>query len=1091
MRRAAAALLLAGACAAFEVFAAADAEVAAFLERAQFWQARNRDDLARDEIEKALRVSPEHPDALAMQARMQLHANQDKEAAATLERLRKANPQHEAVGPLSAALRIRGPDKDKLRRARQFSGVGRNDEAVKAFDALFPDGFPDDDIALEYANILGGTKAGWDKARAQLTELAKRHPGDARFQVALASHLARRQPVPPAVIAQLKELAKNPENSVSRTATESWRRAVTNMEPGDEAVAALRDYIAGNPGETAATDRLAEVTKILAEDKRQRNDPGLKAKREGMEAFKAERTDEADKLLQQAVALYPKDADAVGWLGLVRLRQGRHDEAHELFTRAASLEPRAESKARAKWEDLGRTARFWGLLAQAGSARDAGKLEVAEARAKEARALDPKEPAATAALARIYLAAGRDKDAEALLAALSPEAQQQVAASLEDMRASRLRDEGRRLRDAGRDAEAIAAMEKAAAVDRDDPWLRHDLARLYAKRGDPARGDALFEELAKRQPERADVRYAQALYLSSTARDLEALAVLEDIRPADRTDGMTSLQRRLWFSVQGRRASALAAAGKSEEASRVLESMKASAGTDVDLLLQVARVLRSLDRHADLEALLGTIDAGRVSTTAQEAEVAEMKAALSRRRVDLLMDQRDYAAAKPLVEAALAANPNDPNVLGDATRLAMREGRVDDAVAYERRALAGDAGEGDAWRYRRLSELLDREVDWYATGLDWLYRSGTKGKSQMSAQEIPLGFRQGWTRDGQWLLKAAPAHVASGTLDLQDSFETSTFGTLLLCQPNCGNVPLVASETGLALGVGYEKDAWRADLGSSPIGFPVVNVVGGVAHSGYLGPMSYTLDLSRRALPSSQLSYAGVKDPNTGRTWGGVVTNGLRLNVSRDSGGDYGAWGVAGLYRLTGRNVQDNDKAELMAGIYRRFINEDDQLMTAGLSTMFWRFSENAGEYTFGHGGYYSPKAYRSVSLPVTYGVRTPLMSLWARASVSVAWSESRRAPFFPTDSALQAQAEAMAPATGVDPFYSGGSNGRSFGRSFAAAGERQIAPGVFFGGRIEIERSTNYTPSRFLLYFRFTPCEPAARPVALPPEPGLPGFQY
>src|SRR5437870_5794820 len=176
--------------------AAADAEVATLLERAQFWQARNRDDLARDELEKALRLAPDNPDALAFQARMQLRANQDKEAAATLERLRRASPQHPAAGQLSAALRIRGPDKDKLRRARQLSGVGRNDEALKAFDELFPDGFPDDEVALEYARILGATRSGWDKARTQMTELAKRHPEDARFQVALASHLASRQPVP-------------------------------------------------------------------------------------------------------------------------------------------------------------------------------------------------------------------------------------------------------------------------------------------------------------------------------------------------------------------------------------------------------------------------------------------------------------------------------------------------------------------------------------------------------------------------------------------------------------------------------------------------------------------------------------------------------------------------------------------------------------------------------------------------------------------------------------------------------------------------------------------------------------------------------
>ena len=47
------------------------------------------------------------------------------------------------------------------------------------------------------------------------------------------------------------------------------------MEPNEEAVAALREYIAANPGETAATDRLEEVTRVIAEERRQRNDPRL------------------------------------------------------------------------------------------------------------------------------------------------------------------------------------------------------------------------------------------------------------------------------------------------------------------------------------------------------------------------------------------------------------------------------------------------------------------------------------------------------------------------------------------------------------------------------------------------------------------------------------------------------------------------------------------------------------------------------------------------------------------------------------------------------------------------------------------------
>jgi hypothetical protein len=216
------------------------------------------------------------------------------------------------------------------------------------------------------------------------------------------------------------------------------------------------------------------------------------------------------------------------------------------------------------------------------------------------------------------------------------------------------------------------------------------------------------------------------------------------------------------------------------------------------------------------------------------------------------------------------------------------------------------------------------------------------------------------------------------------------------------------------------------------------------------------------------------------------------VNVSRDRGGDYGAWGLAGLYRLTGMNVVSNDKAELMAGGYRRFVNEENRQLAAGLTAMLWRFSEEAGGFTLGHGGYYSPAKYQSLSLPVTFAMRSGGTSFYARASLSVSRSQSWRAPYFPTDPGAQAQAQALAPLNGIDPFYAAGKTVRAYGRSFAAAAEHRLAPDLFIGARLEIERSTNYTPNRLLLYVRKSLGGASGRALAMPPEPVvLPGFQY
>ncbi|WP_258402006.1 tetratricopeptide repeat protein, partial [Burkholderia multivorans] len=77
----------------------------------------------------------------------------------------------------------------------------------------------------------------------------------------------------------------------------------------------------------------------------------------------------AEPLLTRAVRARADDADAVGGLGLLRLREGRHDEARALFTRAASL----ATDQRGKWQSLARTAQFWGLLAQGRAAASAGR----------------------------------------------------------------------------------------------------------------------------------------------------------------------------------------------------------------------------------------------------------------------------------------------------------------------------------------------------------------------------------------------------------------------------------------------------------------------------------------------------------------------------------------------------------------------------------------------------------------------------------------------------------------------------------------------------------------------------------------------
>jgi predicted Zn-dependent protease len=585
----------------------------------------------------------------------------------------------------------------------------------------------------------------------------------------------------------------------------------------------------------------------------------------------------------------------------------------------------------------------------------------------------------------------------------APLAPAAATAPTAEERASLLRAQADTLTAAGKSDAAIAALESAIPLAPGDPWLRYDLARLYARRnaaGDLQRADALFDVLLARQPANPAALYAYALIDESRDRPQAALATLQRMPPAAREPKVSALQRRLWVTQRLRRADALVAEGRHAEAETILADAAVAVGADKDLAPRIAQ--------------------------AQD-------------------DARRAAAVKD----------------------------------------APDSG-----KYRARAETLDANSAWLAGAVDLRTRSGSAGKSQYALTELPLEYRQPWRDGSRVFMQAAIVHGNAGTLDLAATGDAARFGSVLLCQPACGTGGVAQTIDGLGLMAGIERDGQRADIGVTPLGFPVQNLVGGVLQKGDLGAFSYSVDASRRAVTGSVLSYAGARDPRTGAVWGGVLANGVRFGLSRDDGGSFGAWSSLGLHRLTGRNVQANDRMQLMGGAYWRVINEDDRQLSVGSNLLYWRFSQNAGEYTFGHGGYYSPQRFASLALPVTFGQRTARLSYTIRGALSASRSTTAGADWFPTRPELQAQADALQAGGGTDARYTA-STGRGVGRSLAAAIEYQLQPKLFVGGRFEIDRSTDYAPNRLLLYFRYDLDRSGARPVALPPEPLTPASQF
>ncbi|STV15543.1 cellulose synthase operon protein C [Klebsiella pneumoniae subsp. ozaenae] len=100
---------------------------------------------------------------------------------------------------------------------------------------------------------------------------------------------------------------------------------------------------------------------------------------------------------------------------------------------------------------------------------------------------------------------------------------------------------------------------------------------------------------------------------------------------------------------------------------------------------------------------------------------------------------------------------------------------------------------------------------------------------------------------------------------------------------------------------------------------------GGLSYSSDVGPVGYTVNVHRRPISSSLLSFGGQKDSSshTRATWGGVRADGGGLSLSYDRGEAHGIWSSLGADSLTGKNVADNWRVRWMTGYYYKVINEN------------------------------------------------------------------------------------------------------------------------------------------------------------------------
>lgn len=427
----------------------------------------------------------------------------------------------------------------------------------------------------------------------------------------------------------------------------------------------------------------------------------------------------AGSRFERALAANRNDGDALGGLGIVRLRQSRFAEARDLLERASRL-PGAS-----RWSEALASARFFGGIEDARAALERGYLDKAQAIAEDTVRQGYAEPQpALELLAQIYEKQGRFADSADLYRQAS------AGGGADEARLASRAARGRALAAMARGDDYAAEQEFQGGLvaDRNDPWIRYEFARFMIGRGRRAEAESLVGSLA--QSNDPDALYAAALINEDLGNLLAASALVERVPESRRTPALRSFALSIKIEAAIARAKALAETGQKAVALSALRQIASAPSLPAARRAEVAGALYDLGDEAgatslaqsaldgeitsvgDYDPLVRVLAAsgredlarialnkaaelGGASPDGQRA-VARMSAGLAVAQADRLRLAGQFAPAFDLLQSAWTAAPDNTEVLAALARLYQSGNMPARAAQSFQLVLARDARNRDA-----------------------------------------------------------------------------------------------------------------------------------------------------------------------------------------------------------------------------------------------------------------------------------------------------------------------------------------------------------------------------------------------------------
>ncbi len=697
------------------------------IEQGQYWQSRGDAQRAAEAWRKLLKINPTQPDALGGMAVAEADQKRFDQADNYLAKLKSISPNHPALNNAQASINLL-KNNGGLKNARELARSGKTEEAVASYQSTLGNA-PKGAVALEYYQTLGGSSQGWDKARAGLEQLAREQPGDPNVQLALGQHLTYRESSRRDGINLLSRLSSNP--SVGAAATESWKKALVWTSGRSSYVPLYKDYLRQFPNDTEVRERLSDMeqqTRSTRSVEAVANDPIRKRSQAALDLLDAGQTEKAQAEFTAILQERPEDSDALGGMGIVRMREENFIAARDLLKRA--------SKNNSRWKPTLDTASYWALVNEAATARTNGNMELSLQKLQQAIKLNPKDVTAENDLANTYAELSQLDAAEAAyrrVIARQPEnpdalrglvnvlsqnnkpeealrivdsmsaSQQERIGAMGSLRANQALGIAKAAAARGDDAAARTALDQALVNDPNSPWVRLELARQYLKMGARNEARGIMDGLLDATPNAPEALYAHAMLASEMQDWSGALATLDRLPTSRRTSDVAKLYKRVWVHVQADAASTLAQEGRNKEALSKLQAAEPFASEDAELQgkvaltyadlgdnsraiaairqllakstkpdanlrLQYAAVLFKTKQNAELAGVLRQVQS--MPMTAQQRQGYEdLRIGYTLRQIEALREAGELSTAYETLAPILAERPNDPTAVGALARM--------------------------------------------------------------------------------------------------------------------------------------------------------------------------------------------------------------------------------------------------------------------------------------------------------------------------------------------------------------------------------------------------------------------------------------